>query len=73
MKTPMVEHSGLARAYAGGDVEAMWRERARQVPMGHMGEGWDVAWAAVFLASNESRYITGIELVVDGGLSLKVT
>lgn len=72
MKTPMVEHSaGLARAYGGGDVEAMWAARAAQVPMGHMGEAWDVANAALFLASDEARYVTGIELVVDGGITLK--
>jgi len=73
MKTPMVEHSaGLAASYAKGDVAAMWRARDAQVPMGHMGEAWDVANAALFLASDESRYVTGIELVVDGGLTLKV-
>lgn len=72
MKTPMVEKSaGLAQSYAGGDVEAMWRARDAQVPMGHMGEAWDVAYAALFLASDESRYVTGIELVVDGGITLK--
>jgi NAD(P)-dependent dehydrogenase (short-subunit alcohol dehydrogenase family) len=72
MKTPMVEHSaGLAQSYAKGDVEAMWRARDAQVPMGHMGEAWDVANAALFLASDESRYITGIELVVDGGITCK--
>lgn len=72
MKTPMVEKaSGLAKAYAGGDVEEMWRVRDAQVPMGHMGDGWDVANAALFLASDEARYITGIELLVDGGITLK--
>jgi len=37
--------------------------------MGHMGDGWDVAYAVAFLASDEARYITATELVVDGGLS----
>lgn len=74
MKTPMVEHSaGLAASYAKGDVEAMWRARDAQVPMGHMGEAWDVANAALFLASDESKYVTGIELVVDGGITCKVS
>lgn len=73
MKTPMVEKSvGLAQAYADGDVEAMWRARDAQAPMGAMGDAWDVANAAVFLASEESRYVTGLLLVVDGGLTLKV-
>jgi NAD(P)-dependent dehydrogenase (short-subunit alcohol dehydrogenase family) len=52
MKTPMVEKSAqLAQTYAGGDVEEMWRVRDRQVPMGFGGEAWDVAWAAVYLAT----------------------
>lgn len=72
MKTPMVEHSvGLATSYAKGDVDAMWRARDAQVPMGHMGDAWDVANAALYLASDESRYVTGIELIVDGGLTSK--
>lgn len=74
MKTPMVEQSaGLASSYASGDVDAMWRAREAQVPMGHMGDAWDVANAAVYLASEEARYVTGIELVVDGGITLKVS
>src|SRR6201997_1389921 len=49
MQTPMVEHSaGLAKSYAGGDVEEMWRARDRQVPMGFGGDAWEVAWAGVF-------------------------
>jgi NAD(P)-dependent dehydrogenase (short-subunit alcohol dehydrogenase family) len=72
MKTPMVAHSaGLAASYSAGDVEAMWRARDAQVPMGHMGDAWDVANAALFLASDESKYVTGIELVVDGGITVK--
>jgi NAD(P)-dependent dehydrogenase (short-subunit alcohol dehydrogenase family) len=54
-----------------GDVEAMWRARDAQVPMGHMGDAWDVANAALFLASDESKYVTGIELIVDGGITSK--
>ena len=74
MKTPMVQHSaGLAASYAAGDVEAMWRARDAQVPMGHMGDAWDVANAALFLASDESKYVTGIELVVDGGITCKAS
>ena len=72
MKTPMVEHSaGLAQVYGDGDIDAMWAARDAQVPMGHMGEAWDVAYAALFLASDEARYVTGIELVVDGGITLQ--
>ena len=73
MKTPMVERSvGLAASYAGGDVEAMWRARDAQAPMGHMGDAWDVAHAVLFLASDEAKYITGVELPVDGGITLKL-
>lgn len=72
MKTPMVERSaGLASSYAEGDVEEMWRVRDAQVPMGHMGDAWDVAHAVLYLAADESRYVTGTELVVDGGITLK--
>ncbi len=72
MKTPMVEKAvGLAQQYADGDVDEMWRVRDAQCPMGHMGDAWDVAHAALYLASDEAKYVTGIELVVDGGITLK--
>lgn len=68
MNTPLVEHR-LAHQQAGGNVDDLRRKRDAQPPMGHMGTAWDVANAALFLASDEARYITGAELVVDGGLS----
>jgi NAD(P)-dependent dehydrogenase (short-subunit alcohol dehydrogenase family) len=72
MKTPMIEQSaGLAAQYGKGDVEAMWKARDAQCPMGHMGDAWDVAYACLYLASDESKYVTGIELVVDDGITLK--
>lgn len=72
MKTPMVEvGAAFAANYSEGDVEEMWRVRDAQCPMGHMGDAWDVANAALFLASDESKYVTGLELLVDGGITLK--
>jgi len=69
INTPMAierraQESGRPRA----EVQA---ERDALVPMGRMGEAWDVANAAVFLASDEAKYITGVLLPVDGGLLLK--
>jgi len=52
-----------------GDWDAVVAQRHAMVPMGRMGEGWDIARAAVFLASDEAAYITGVSLPVDGGLS----
>lgn len=69
MNTPMVS-SSLTAAY-GGETEAMLEKRHAQCPMGFMGDAWDVASAALFLASDSARYITGVNLVVDGGLTLR--
>lgn len=68
MNTPFIVEP-LKGAYGDGGVEQMIAVRDGQCPMGHMGDAWDVAYAALFLASDEARYITGTELVVDGGVS----
>lgn len=68
MFTPLVER--LADKYAGGDFEGFVSHRHQQVPTGKMGSSWDVAHAVAFLASDESQYITGQQLVVDGGITL---
>lgn len=67
MHTPLVNR--LAERYAAGDYEGFVAKRHAQVPMGHMGDAWDVAHAALFLASDEARYVTGTEIVVDGGIT----
>ena len=48
------------------------RRRADHVPLGRQGTGWDVAHAALFLASDEAQFITGVVLAVDGGQSALV-
>ena len=53
-------------------VDALRQQRAANVPLGRMGDAWDVAHAAVFLASDEARYITAVDLSVDGGLAAQV-
>ena len=70
MNTPMIVEP-LKDFYADGHVEEMIRRRDAQCPMGRMGDAWDVARAALFLASDESRYITATQLVVDGGLTAR--
>jgi NAD(P)-dependent dehydrogenase (short-subunit alcohol dehydrogenase family) len=71
MNTPMVHH-GLTAAYGReGDVDNLVRQRDAQCPMGHMGDAWDTAHACLWLASDDARYVTAHDLVVDGGLIAK--
>jgi NAD(P)-dependent dehydrogenase (short-subunit alcohol dehydrogenase family) len=70
LHTPMVEVR-LAGQRAGGDVEKILEQRQSRIPLPFMGDGRDTANAAVFLASDEARFITGTEIVVDGGMSVR--
>ena len=67
MHTPLVER--LANKYADGKYEEFVKTRNNQVPMKKMGSSFDVANAVLFLASDEAKYITGTEIIVDGGLT----
>lgn len=68
--TPMVDVR-LAKQRAGGDVEALLKQRQSRIPLPFMGDGRDTANAALFLASDEARFVTGTEIVVDGGMSVR--
>jgi NAD(P)-dependent dehydrogenase (short-subunit alcohol dehydrogenase family) len=70
LHTPMVE-TRLAKQRAGGDVEALLKSRVKRIPLGFAGDGRDTANAALFLASDEARFITGTEIVVDGGMTIR--
>jgi NAD(P)-dependent dehydrogenase (short-subunit alcohol dehydrogenase family) len=67
LHTPMVE-ARLAGQRTGGDVSKLLDARVARIPLGFMGDGRDTANAALFLASDEARFITGTEIVVDGGM-----
>jgi len=68
MNTPLVSER-LARQIGGNDAEKLIAERNARVPIGQMGDGWDVAHAVLFLASDEAKHITATEIIVDGGLT----
>lgn len=70
LHTPMVEVR-LAKQRTGGDVEKLLESRVKRIPLGFMGDGRDTANAALFLASDEARFVTGTEILVDGGMSVR--
>lgn len=69
MDTPMAI-TGLAQL-TGRPEDELRTQRASRVPMKRMGTGWDTAYAAMFLASDEASFITGVILPVDGGSSVQ--
>jgi len=66
--TPMVQ--GVAEA-SHTDFETFKAATGALHPLGHMGEPDDIAWAVVYLASDESKFVTGAELVIDGGYTAR--
>ena len=70
LHTPMVEVR-LAGQRTGGDVSAILAQRQARIPLPFMGDGRDTANAALFFACDESRFVTGTEIVVDGGMTVR--
>lgn len=66
--TPMVEQHLRTTS---SDLEAAKAAAAAAHPLGRMGEPDDIAWCAVFLASDEARFVTGAEFIVDGGFTAR--
>lgn len=82
MHTPLVEarlgrqRTGVAGAASGiadaaPDIESLLKQRQARIPLGFMGDGRDIANVALFLASDEARFVTGTEIVVDGGMTVR--
>ena len=67
--TPMVEHH--LRASGAADIDAARKAVGDLHPLGHMGDVDDIAWGVVYLASDESKFVTGSELVIDGGYTAR--
>jgi NAD(P)-dependent dehydrogenase (short-subunit alcohol dehydrogenase family) len=67
--TPMVENH--LRASGATDLEAARVDVGNLHPLGHMGEVDDIAWGVVYLASDEAKFVTGSELVIDGGYTAR--
>jgi NAD(P)-dependent dehydrogenase (short-subunit alcohol dehydrogenase family) len=65
--TPMVEHF----AESQGDEAAARKALDALHPLGHIGEPDDIAWVIVYLASDEAKFVTGAEFVIDGGYTAR--
>ena len=68
MHTPLVEER-LTKQLGVNDAAALIERRHAQVPMGRKGDAWDIAHAVRYLVSDDAKYVTATEIVVDGGLT----
>jgi NAD(P)-dependent dehydrogenase (short-subunit alcohol dehydrogenase family) len=68
MHTPLVAHR-LTKQLGSASAEELAAKRDALIPMGRMGDAWDIAHAVLFLASDEAGYVTATQLVVDGGVT----
>lgn len=71
LHTPLFVQARLAGPHPDEHAAAILEQHMKRVPLGFLGDGRDTAHAALFLASDEARYITGAEIVVDGGMSIR--
>lgn len=65
--------TALAETFAGeqGDVAETRKQLDASHPYGHVGEPDDIGWGVVYLASDQSKFVTGSELVIDGGYTAR--
>ena len=70
LHTPLVD-AVLAKDQSGGDIATLLKRRQLRIPLPFMGDGRDTANAALYLASDEARFVTGTEIIVDGGMSAR--
>lgn len=71
LNTPMIREP--LKASYGGNIDEMIAIRDKQSPTGKMGNAWDTAHAALFLASDDARYVNGTHIIVDGGLASRMS
>jgi NAD(P)-dependent dehydrogenase (short-subunit alcohol dehydrogenase family) len=64
--TPLLEHR-VSKQKGRLDLQGLRQEAKIRVPLGRRGDAWDIAYAALYLASDEAKYVTGTEILVDGG------
>lgn len=69
--TPMMRR-GFSELLSGAEFDKAMQDRDARVPLGKMGTAWDIAHTVTFLAGDGARFITGADIVVDGGASCRV-